>query len=128
MTMTSIARARRQAMIGPPVSRTVTGILVRLKTAPGGTVLVVRLRDGREIETVANSTPAPDGGDRVLAGLRRLLWLRIDLTDPRRRCTVVGIGFRVRQTRSLPLSAALALAAAGVYTIVTVPTAKVTQA
>jgi hypothetical protein len=105
------------------VGRTVTGTLVRLKTAPRATVLVVRLRDGREVTTIVASTANSDGGNRVVAGLRRLLWLRIDLTDRRRTCILVGIGCRGPRTRSLPLSAALALAAAGIHTIVTVRTA-----
>jgi hypothetical protein len=90
------------------------------ETATRETVLVVRLRDGREVTTIAATTADPDGGNRVVAGLRRLLWLRIDLTDRRRPCTLIGIGCRGPRTRTLPLSAALALAAAGIHTIVTV--------
>jgi hypothetical protein len=115
-------------VIGPPVGSTLTGTLVGLKTATRGTVLVVRLRDGREITTFAASTADPDRGHRVVAGLRRLLWLRIDLTDGQRPCTLVGTGYRGPRTRTLPLSAALALAAAGIHTIVAVPTAQVLKA
>ena len=54
----------------------------------------------------------------VDTGLRRVTWVRITLDDEGTRCLVHGIGHRLPVTRPISLDTALALAAAGVPTVV----------
>ena len=51
-------------------------------------------------------------------GLRRISWVRIDLTGDTPRAQLAGIGQHRPVTRSVPLSVAAELAAAGVPTVV----------
>jgi hypothetical protein len=51
-------------------------------------------------------------------GLRRIHWVRIDLTGERPRAEVAGVGQHRPVTRTVPMSVAADLAAAGVPTLV----------
>jgi len=53
--------------------------------------------------------------------MRRISWVRIDLTGPEPRAEVAGVGQHRPVTRSIPLSVANELAAAGTPTYVRRP-------
>jgi hypothetical protein len=55
-------------------------------------------------------------------GMRRVSWVRIDLTGPQPYAEVAGVGQHRPVIRSVPLSVATGLAAEGVRTIVRRPT------
>ena len=58
-------------------------------------------------------------GSRAAAfGLRRISWVRIDLTGDTPRAELMGVGQHRPVTRSIPLAAAAELAASGVPTVV----------
>jgi hypothetical protein len=50
--------------------------------------------------------------------MRRISWVRIDLTGDRPRAEVAGVGQRRPVTRTVPLSVAAELAASGVPTFI----------
>ena len=54
----------------------------------------------------------------VDTGMRRVSWVRIVLDDHGPRCQVLGVGHRLPNARPISLDTALALAAAGVPTVV----------
>ncbi len=54
-------------------------------------------------------------------GLRRISWVRIDLTGAEPRAEVAGVGQHRPVTRTVPLSVANELAAAGIPTYVRRP-------
>ncbi len=54
----------------------------------------------------------------VETGMRRVSWVRITLDDDGARCQVLGVGHRLPNARPVSLDTALALAAAGVPTVV----------
>ena len=54
----------------------------------------------------------------VETGMRRVSWVRIVLDDHGPRCQVLGVGHRLPNARPISLDTALALAAAGVPTVV----------
>jgi len=51
-------------------------------------------------------------------GLRRIDWVRIELTDCGARCQLVGVGHRLPARRPTTLDTAVALQRAGVPTVV----------
>lgn len=53
--------------------------------------------------------------------MRRIAWVRIDLTGPAPRAEVHGVGQRRPVTRTVPVHVARGLAAAGVRTVVRRP-------
>ena len=62
-------------------------------------------------------------GSRAAAfGMRRISWVKIDLTGEHPRAEVAGVGQHRPVTRTVPLSIAADLAAEGVPTIVRRPT------
>lgn len=54
-------------------------------------------------------------------GLRRISWVRIDVTGPEPRAEVAGVGQHRPVTRSIPLHVAQELAADGIPTFVRRP-------
>ncbi len=94
--------------------------VVGLSSAAGSSILTVRLPDGVERDLVLPAAPDPLLARRLTSGFRRLAWTRIDLSDPLPRCRVSAT-YRQPRSQWLPLAAALALADAGVPTVVRVP-------
>ena len=66
----------------------------------------------------------PKASHREIApdtGLRRVTWVRIALDDGGAHCEVIGVGHRLPTTRRVSLDTALALAGAGVPTVLRSP-------
>lgn len=103
--------------------RAVGPTVVGLSSAIGSTILTVRAPGASERDVVVSAAPDPVLARRVTAGLRRLAWVRVDLSTPVPRCRVFGTS---RQPRSLPvpLAAALSLVDAGLPVVVRVPEAE----
>lgn len=63
-----------------------------------------------------------DKGSRTSGfGLRRISWVRIDLTGPEPQAEVAGVGQHRPVTRTIPLRVANELAASGIPTFVRRP-------
>ncbi len=67
---------------------------------------------------VRASRPGADGHPSVIAAVRHVNWVRIDLTGPTPCAEMAVIGHRRPLVRSIPLRTARSLAAAGVPTVV----------
>ncbi len=91
-----------------------------LSSTNGSTILTVRTAGGGERDLVVSAAPDPVLARRVTAGLRRLAWVRIDLSAPVPRCQVFGTS-RTPRSLSVPLAAALSLADVGLPVVVRVP-------
>lgn len=99
---------------------TVCATLVGLSSANGSSILSVRLPGGGVRQIAIPAGPDPTLARGVTVGLRRLSWVRIDLSGPVPRCEVSGVSRRPR-LQQIPLAAALALADAGLAAVVRVP-------
>lgn len=101
----------------PPQST--TGTVVRVRALPGGTTaLIVRSLTGGRVTMIIAVAIDPECARLSVAGLSRILAMRLDLTLTTAAGTVTGIGGRRVRLRRIPPSAVLALAASGVRTTV----------
>ena len=94
------------------------GRVVAVERDGAHTVLVVDSAAGRHRISVA-ARPDAVLARRLTGALRRVRWVRIAGSPLGSGCELVGAGHRCPVRRRLPLSAALALAAEGVPTVVT---------
>jgi hypothetical protein len=101
----------------------VTGVVAGLgrgssRGSGPSTEVVVRAGDGGITLVDVPGRPDRAAAERVGAGLRRLVWQRIEVAGPEVRCTVRGVRHRLPCERSVSLGAALGLAERGLPTVV----------